>query len=182
MILPLVAALLLASAPPRSRAGDSSGLARDPTSDGADSSGQSYAHDCDGRGVAYCSLPAAAETECPPMCVKCDGKRKTELTDMARSGLYDYVYVYRNKICLAHCRGVTACSDWDVHNGFRHCKAIACRGRDGIDGCHGYGDFSTPSCRDCKLIFPSACTGRPLSSDEDSNDWDDSSGWAGHRP
>ena len=155
---------------------------RDPTSDGADSSGQSYAHDCDGRGVAYCSRLAVTENECPPMCVHCDDDERTDLTRRAKSKLYDYVYVYRSKICLAHCHGRSVCSDWDVYKGIRHCKAIRCKDDRGIEGCHSYGDFTTPSCDDCKLIFPRACTGKPVSSDtDDSNEWDDSSGWTGYR-
>ena len=160
---------------------DQSARKRDPTSDGADSSAQSYAHDCDGRGVAYCSRPAVTETECPPMCVSCDEDKRTDLTQRAKSRLYDYVYVYRGKICLAHCKGKSICSDWDVYKEVRHCKAIRCKDDRGIDGCHSYSDFTTPSCQDCQLIFPRACFGKPISSDEDSNEWDDSSGWTGHR-
>ena len=153
---------------------------RDPTSDGADSSGQSYAHDCDGKGVAYCSRPAVTETECPPMCVDCDEDQETSLTPIAKSKLFDYVYVYGGKVCLSHCHGRTKCNDWDVYGGYRHCKSIRCRDEEGLEGCQKKSAFVVPSCRDCELIFPRACTGHPVSSD--SNDWGDSSeGWIGHR-
>ena len=166
----------------RQDSSDASSKNRDPTSDGADSSAQSYAHDCDGRGVAYCSRFAVTENECPPMCVNCDDDKRTDLTKRAKSKLYDYVYVYRSKVCLAHCHGRSVCSDWDEYKGIRHCKAIRCKDDRGIEGCHSYGDFTTPSCDDCKLIFPRACTGKPVSSDaDDSNEWDDSSGWSGYR-
>ena len=152
----------------------------DPTSDGADSSGQAYAHNCDGEGVAYCKKPAVAETECPPMCVNCDEDRKTSLTAIAKSKLYDYVYIYGDKVCLSHCHGRTKCNDWDVYKGVRLCKSIRCRDEKGLEGCQKKSAFVVPSCLDCRLVFPRACTGEPLSSD--SNDWGDSSeGWKGYR-
>lgn len=152
----------------------------DPTSDGADSSGQTYAHNCDGKGVAYCKKPAVAETECPPMCVNCDEDRETSLTAIAKSKLYDYVYIYGDKVCLSHCHGRTKCNDWDVYKGVRLCKSIRCRDEKGLEGCQKKSAFVVPSCLDCRLIFPRACTGEPLSSD--SNDWGDSSeGWKGYR-
>ena len=117
------------------------------------------------------------------MCAECDDRDdRTDLTSRAMSKLYDYVYLYRDKMCLSHCSGRTKCRDWDVYKDHRHCKSVYCRdSSEGIMGCQSYGEFSRPSCRDCKLVFPRACFGRPLSSDENSNEWDESSDWLGHR-
>jgi hypothetical protein len=117
------------------------------------------------------------------LCAECgDRDGRTDLTSRAKSKLYDYVYLYRGKMCLSHCSGRTKCRDWDVYKDQRHCKSVYCRdSSEGILGCQSYGEFSRPSCRDCQLVFPRACFGRPLSSDENSNEWDESSDWPGHR-
>jgi hypothetical protein len=106
--------------------------------------------------------------------------KKTSLTAVAKSKLFDYVYVHNNKICLARCHGRTKCSDWDVYKGVRHCKAIACRDKKGLEGCQDSSAYVVPNCLDCKLVFPRACSGKPVSSESD--EWGDSSdGWLGHR-
>lgn len=135
----------------------------DPTSDGADSSGQWPAHTCSGRGRAYCDTHAVQETECPQACVDCkdsaDSEATTDMSRIADTGVYDYVYVLDDVgVCLSTCNDIAGadCADWDRHEGKRFCKAVRCTGTT-IEGCHGKGDFAVPTCDTCDKVFPNAC-------------------------
>lgn len=139
----------------------------DPTSDGADSSGDWPAHSCSGRGFAYCDTHAVKETECPQACLDCkevaESEATSDMSSIADVGVYDYVYVLDDVgLCLSTCNDIAGaeCVDWDRHKGKRFCKAVTCTGTT-IEGCHGRGDFATPTCETCDKVFPNACkTGR----------------------
>jgi hypothetical protein len=144
--------------------GDSSSSGRsaeneDPTSDGADSSGNLEDHRCAGRGSAYCRTEFAAEAKtCPRACRRgqCERSGRSAHSSALRSGVYDFAYVMGDLFCVRKCDGKGACVDWDRSKGKPFCKAIRCEEAT-LDACHGSDDFDRPTCEDCAWLFPNAC-------------------------
>jgi hypothetical protein len=150
---------------------------KDPTSDGADSSGNLKDNDCAGRGSEYCRTEYAAQAKkCPKACTRgeCDRSGRSAHTSAIRSGVYDFAYVLGGLICVRKCDGKGACVDWDKTKGQPFCKAIRCEDHT-LDGCHGSDDFDRPTCEDCAWLFPNAC-GDEASVDREFDEDDDDDG------
>ena len=145
---------------PSSLASSSSGFDPDPTSDGADSSGDIQVQLCAGRAPkSFCHSNLAIEQrDCPSTCLPdhCASSSESKHSKDIQKGLFDFVYVRRDTLCVRKCDRGGSCFDWNTHNGDIYCNAIQCSSSD-IDGCHGGSDFDTPTCEDCVWIFPNAC-------------------------
>lgn len=131
----------------------------DPTSDGADSSGNIDERECAGRGRSFCEGNfAVRERECPRPCKRnrCSSSSESKHTSDIRAGVYDFVYVRNDSLCVRKCDRGGFCLDWETYRGEHYCKAIRCDPST-LDGCHGGNDFDRPTCEDCVWIFPNAC-------------------------
>lgn len=166
---------------------DSSGTvrARDPTSDGHDSSAQGYVPRlCDGRGVRYCNDNyAVTADECPDVCRDCDESSSDNQDAIAREELFDFVYVSDGGLCLSGCNDLDkmTCGDWDSFEGETYCKYVSCSPGTGINGCHSRSDFKKPSCRVCATVFPRACSADRDRGGESSSGDSSDGGWAWDR-
>lgn len=159
--------------------------ARDPTSDGHDSSDQDYIPRlCDGRGTQYCTGNYAVTVkDCPDACKGCENDSSGDQDEIAREELYDYVFVYNDGLCLSGCNDLDKmrCGDWDTYEGEKYCKYVSCKSGTSINGCHSRSDFARPSCRVCATVFPHACNPEGGNGGDSSDSDSSGGGWFWNR-
>mmetsp|Transcript_11673 Transcript_11673/g.29873 ORF Transcript_11673/g.29873 Transcript_11673/m.29873 type:complete len:399 (-) Transcript_11673:1025-2221(-) len=136
---------------------------------------------CNGVGRRYCAKAHLAP-ECPRTCLpeKCRGRRRVgyrrcanenwrtcydyKWEQVANYGWYDLVYVDGSRLCLGTCReepDAMRClnNEYLWYKGRKYCQMSDCRrARMGVQsGCHQERDFHQPTCKECSVVFATAC-------------------------